>query len=249
MHRFPSKMNALQQLVDFDVSFGSIIDVGTHAEIPELRQVFPHNRHVLFEPASEFFPRIAANYAGLNWELIPVAVSDTDGEGSLRKSSIDGSEISHSKLEASMTPDLALREGDLDVCRVRTVRLDTFFKTRNEPKPYLLKIDVDGFEIPILRGAEGILDDVDCIVIEATMDTFFERFEFIARRGFQLFDIVDQCYYGGVFSQADLVFVSNRLRKSNPRLRPWETESFAWEKWVPVANYETFVPKAEEVQK
>jgi FkbM family methyltransferase len=249
LKRFPSKANALAFLKDIGVRFGAILDVGTHQETPELKQAFPANRHVLFEPTSEFFARIAANYAGLDWELVPVAVSDSDGEGKLRKIAITGGEISHAKLELDATDkqdvapgDLGISRVDLDISSVRTIRLDTFLKQRDEPRPYLLKVDVDGFELRILRGAEGIWSDIDCIIVEATSDTFLERLQFIMTRGFRLFDIVDQCYYAGTVSQVDLIFVSDRLYLSNPRLRPWATQEFTWEKWVPVADYERYLP-------
>lgn len=204
---------------------------------------FPNCRHLLFEPASEFFPRIESNYQGLDWELVPVAVSDVDGLGRLRKIAITGGDISHSKLDFDSTDEEARAAGDLGVFDIPTIRLDTFLTERAEVGPYLLKIDVDGYEMPILRGAEGIWHDVDCIILEATADTFLERLQYVLTRGFHMLDIVDQCYYSGVFSQADLIFVSNRLRDSKPRLRPWQTETFAWEKWVPVANYESYLPK------
>ncbi|MBY0611197.1 MAG: FkbM family methyltransferase [Beijerinckiaceae bacterium] len=241
MFRFPSKTNALAFLNSIGVEFGSILDVGTHAETPELRAAFPTKRHILFEPAEEFFPRIAANYSGLNFELVPVAVSDVDGVGRLRKVAISDNEISHSMLDFSPEnpeADAASPVKTLGRSDIKTIRLDTFMKHRTDPQPYLLKIDVDGYEVPILRGAEGIWDRIDCVIIEATADTFLERFQEVAKHGFHLFDIIETCYYAGVFSQADLVFVSDRLRRANPRLRPWETESFAWEKWVPITSYE-----------
>ncbi len=237
MFRFPSKTNALEFLKEIGVTFGTILDVGTHAETPELKAVFPETKHLLFEPASEFFSKIAANYAGLNTELVPVAVSDSDGQGRLKKIAIDGGEISHSTLVYSSDTEA---EAIIDIS---TIRLDTFLSKRNEHKPYLLKVDVDGFEIPILRGAEGIWSDIDCIIVEATADTFLERLQFIIERNFILIDIVDQCYYAGVFSQVDLIFISKRLQQLNPRLRPWQTEEFGWEKWMPVASYEGHIPR------
>ncbi|POO48792.1 FkbM family methyltransferase [Agrobacterium rosae] len=239
MARFPSKTNALAYMREIGIQFGTILDIGTHAETAELRNAFPNNRHLLFEPAEEFFPKISHNYAGMDYELIPLAVSDIDGIGRLKKTSIDGGDVSHSTLVYAEDADQPM------VIDVKTVRLDTFLTEREEPKPYLLKVDVDGFEVPILRGAERIWQDIDCIIVEATAETMAERLQYIAERGFQLFDIVDQCYYSGVFSQADLIFVSRRLREKNPRLRPWQTEEFNWKKWLPVSDYERLIPGEE----
>lgn len=238
MFRFPSKANALKFLKHAGVEFGTIIDVGTHAETPELRLAFPDKKHVLFEPAEEFFAKIAANYAGMDWELAPVAVSSADGTARLQKFAIDGQEISHSKIQIGCD--------DADLLEVTTVRLDTFFRDRTDPTPYLLKVDVDGFELPILESAEGIWSRIDCVIVEATADTFGERFEIIASKGYKLIDIVDQCYYAGVFSQADLIFVSERAWAANPLLlRPWEAQEFQWSKWVSIASFENFIPRDE----
>lgn len=232
--RFPSKSNALKFLKDVGVDFGTIIDVGTHAETPELRLAFPDKKHLLFEPVEEFFPKIAVNYSGLDWELVPVAVSNCDGTAKLQKIAISGDEISHSKLQSEASSDETLFE-------VPTVRLDTFLASRSDPRPFLLKVDVDGFEIPILQGAEGLWDAIDCVIVEATAETFLERLQFVSSKGFKLIDIVDQCYYSGVFSQADLVMVSERVWRSNDHLRPWTTQEFAWNKWVPIASFENSV--------
>ncbi len=242
MKRFPSKTNVLQFLKSSGVTFGSIIDVGTHAETRELRIAFPELRHVLFEPAPEFFEKIEANYAGMNWVLAPVAVSDTDGTGILQKISVDGGEVTHSKLLAYASQVVGTEAQRLGIVSIPTTRLDTYFKENREPAPFLLKIDVDGFEMPILRGAEGIWDQIDCVIVEATHTTILDRMTYICQKNFHLMDIIDQCYYGGMFSQVDLVFVSERLRQSNAALRPWETLEFSWDKWIPVANYERFLP-------
>jgi FkbM family methyltransferase len=232
--RFPSKSNALHFLKQAGVEFGTIIDVGAHAETPELRLAFPDKKHVLFEPVEEFFPKIAANYAGMSCELVPVAVSDTNGTAKLQKIAISGDEISHSKIQSDVTVE--------NLIDVPTVRLDTFFSGRTDPPPYLLKVDVDGYEIPILMGAEGIWDRIDCVIIEATADTFLERLQFVASKGYKLIDVVDQCYYSGVFSQADLIVVAERVLTRLPKLRPWETQDFHWRKWVPIASFEQFIP-------
>jgi FkbM family methyltransferase len=232
MNRFPSKSNSLHFLKSLGVEIGTVLDVGTHEQTPELRLAFPAQRHILFEPAEEFYPAIAKHYEGLNYELVKAAVSNSDGVGRLKKTAIDGGDVSHSTL---VWGDSA---SDTDVA---TIRLDTFLQARNEPKPYLLKIDVDGFEIPILEGTEGAWGDIDCVIIEATQVTFLERLQFVISRGFRLFDIVDQCYYSGVFSQADLVFVADRVFQRNAALRPWETQEFAWSKWIPVASFESSI--------
>ncbi|MFC1772118.1 FkbM family methyltransferase [Pseudomonadota bacterium] len=47
------------------------------------------------------------------------------------------------------------------------------------PAPCLLKIDVDGHEIPILEGDRETLKNVFVVVIEATAGSFLERANFL----------------------------------------------------------------------
>lgn len=236
MVRFPSKTNTLRFLRDAGVPVKTIIDVGAHEQTIELRQVFPDLRHILFEPAFEFHGALRTNYAGMDYVLVPAALSDQEGTGYLEKRAIcSGDKISH----AIMVDGAG--EGPFET--VPTMRLDNFMNDRNESKPYLLKLDVDGFEMPIMRGSEGIWDDVSCVIVEVTVPSFAERMNFILSKGFRLFDIVDQCYKNDMFWQADLVFIAEKFMQ-NPNLRRCETEKFSWDQWVQVASFQGFVQQS-----
>jgi FkbM family methyltransferase len=235
MVRFPSKTNMLRFLRDAGVPVKTIIDVGAHEETFELRQVFPDLRHILFEPAFEFHDALRTNYAGMDYILVPAALSDQDGTGHLEKRAICSSKISH----AIMVDGAG--EGPFET--VPTMRLDSFMNDRNESKPFLLKLDVDGFEMPIMRGSEAVWDDVSCVIVEVTVASFAERMNFILSKGFRLFDIVDQCYKHDMFWQADLIFVAEKFMQ-NPILRRCETEKFTWDQWVQIASFEEIVQKS-----
>ncbi|MCI0467960.1 MAG: FkbM family methyltransferase [Beijerinckiaceae bacterium] len=233
--RYPAKANTLRFFRAAGLPAGTVIDVGVQEETAELRQAFPDLRHILFEPVAEFHPALHRNYAGMDYVLVPAALSDRDGTEYLHKYAIDGGKISHSTLVDE-------RSGEA-VKTVAAMRLDSFMKGRADPKPYLLKLDVDGLEIEILRGAEGIWDDIGCIIIEANRLNIAERLNFLLSKRFKLFDIVDHCYYHGVFIQVDLVFAAEALM-DNPNLRPWETKKFDWNEWVPAAGFEAAVQRS-----
>jgi FkbM family methyltransferase len=235
MTRFPSKINVLRFLREVGVPVRTVLDVGAHAETIELRQAFPDIRHILFEPAVEFHAALDKNYAGMDYLVVPLALSDQNGQGSLRKIAIDGGAVSHSML---VDPN---EDGPTE--KVQTMRLDSFMKCRDDPKPYLLKIDVDGYEISIMRGSEGILPHVSCLIVEAPINTLAERLNFVLSKGFQLFDFVDQCYYFGVMSQVDMIFLSEEALQL-PELRPWQTKKFDWKGWLPIANFEDAIQRA-----
>jgi FkbM family methyltransferase len=224
----------LHFLREAHVPVGTVIDVGAHEQTVELREQFPDLRHILFEPVTEFHDALRRNYVGMDYVLVSAALSNQEGTGQLSKIRIDGGQISHSSLTG--------KAGNGETEAVTTLRLDTFMKSRDDPKPYLLKLDVDGFEIPIMQGTEGIWDDISCVIVEATLDSFAERMNYVLSKGFKLFDIVDQCYYYNMFSQADLVFLAERLM-DNPNLRPWQTKTFTWKEWVPVASFEGIIQR------
>ena len=61
--------------------------------------------------------------------------------------------------------------------------------------PAFIKLDVEGAEMDVLRGAEATLRDTAGLLIESQVRTlpgpqFLEIYQFLAARGLSLFDIV-----------------------------------------------------------
>ena len=86
-----------------------------------------------------------------------------------------------------------------------------------------LKIDVQGYELEVLKGAEGILGSVEVILTEVNHTELFkgvplaaDLIGWIAERGFALHDICDftRRPRDGALWQSDMIFVrhSSRLR-------------------------------------
>jgi hypothetical protein len=50
------------------------------------------------------------------------------------------------------------------ICRVRTI--GSLLAEKNLPGPYLLKFDTHGYEIPILAGCRGVLENTAAIIME-----------------------------------------------------------------------------------
>ena len=57
---------------------------------------------------------------------------------------------------------------------VKLVRLDTLFKGRQFERPTLLKLDVQGYEPAAMRGAAGILDQIDYVLMETSFRPLYE---------------------------------------------------------------------------
>jgi FkbM family methyltransferase len=204
------------------VPVATVLDVGVQRATGSLIEVFPDVPHLLFEPVTAFYPDIRQNYRTIRHEIVEVAVSDTDGEGRIESAMIDGKEVSHAWLSA--------KGGE----KVKLARLDTIVPQSGYKGPYLLKIDVDGADVParIIEGAAGIMDQVSCVVSEMVTARFLDLAKRIERHGFVLWDIVESCYYDGVLYQCDAIFVRKDLVDATPELKPFKFREFDPKKWT-----------------
>lgn len=204
--RRPLKVDSFRKLRALGVPIESVVDVGILTGTGELMTVFKDKKQYLIEPIVEFNETIRTNYdkGGVTYELINVAVSDADGTMNMETSTvIPGRPISHARL-TDKTSGATIR-------KVPVRRLDTLLPEHAVPRPFLLKIDVDGAELQILEGARGILADANVVVIEANIRNFIERATALKALGFELFDIVDPCYYDDRLRQFDLVFLNSAM--------------------------------------
>ena len=102
-----------------------------------------------------------------NVELIRTAISDHQGEGILHLKSFDGHH-SLGDIGASST---------VGTMPVPVTTLDCFAETRGINQVSLLKIDVEGFEPEVLRGARGLLSAraIDLILFECSPRFYRQR--------------------------------------------------------------------------
>ncbi|MCW5725537.1 MAG: FkbM family methyltransferase [Maricaulaceae bacterium] len=202
--RQPTKHDALEALKRIGAPVGAVLDVGVKDGTPALLRAYPDRMHLLMEPVTEWNAAIAALYArhGAKHEIVNAAISSRDGDTALRLT-YAGGEISH----AHMVDEGGAGPG-LRTVPMRT--LDSVMRGRALPRPYLLKIDIDGEEMQVIRGAERTLQDCSIVIVETLVDNMAERIGVLDAAGFQVFDIVDLCYYGGRLAQADFVLLNRR---------------------------------------
>jgi hypothetical protein len=139
-------------------------------------------------------------------------VSDADGEIDLAVTSlIEGMPITHSTIVVAGPDPERAHAPQRTTRRVPMISLDPFMSRRSDAGPFLLKVDIDGHELKVLKGAEQFLARCAAVVIELHTTDFFERSAFLLDRRFRLFDIVDLCYYDERLSQVDGVFFNPRI--------------------------------------
>jgi FkbM family methyltransferase len=204
--RSPDKIQTLSLLRDRGVPVGTILDVGVCHGTPELMDIWPDTKHVLFEPVQEFEKTISAAYRNINHELHLVAVGDSPGSVGLRVASVlPGMEISHS----SMTNNMESSDDNIRI--ISKVSLDSFLSNKSYESPYLLKIDIDGQELKVISGASQTLKNCSVVIVECQSLQLVQRISAIQAAGFVLFDLCEPCYYDKMFWQCDAVFIKSEI--------------------------------------
>lgn len=195
----------------------TVIDVGVGYGTPWLMAGFPDAHTVLVEPNEGFRPHIDRLMAHRRGEVHYIAAGPAADEAVMTLNVLKPTSSTMSTASDIQKAEFA-RRGWERTTREVTVpvrRLDSL-GWQSWPKPFLLKIDSEGFELQVLAGAGDMLGAVQCIIAEVSIA---ERYaggysfsDFVAALdsyGFQLFDITDMLQFGrtGRLSTIDAAFV------------------------------------------
>lgn len=222
--RGPDKNQSLRILRERGIPVGTVIDVGVCHCTPELMTVWPDRKHMLFEPVAEFADKIAHHYRNIAHELQSVAVGDQSGTIGLKvRSALPGMAVSHSGMtDAGTGSDSAIRT-------VPKITLDEFLPGRGLEEPYLLKIDIDGQELQVLKGATETMKKCSIVIIECQGSQLVPRISAVQAAGFTLFDLAEPCYYDKVFWQCDAIFVRKDIAAEKFRQLKGKVEAGMYE--------------------
>jgi FkbM family methyltransferase len=131
-------------------------DVGANIGLYTEKFLAKGARVVCFEPAPSALEILRAKFAA---ELagpviiVPVALSDTCGTAPM---STDG---------ASPTNQLRMGASDKGLVEVSIMRADDLIRNQGVPPPTVIKIDVEGYELEVLRGFGDLLDSRDLLAV------------------------------------------------------------------------------------
>lgn len=217
----PSKRNLLQRLKALELPISEIVDVGVREKTGELLEAFPEHLHHLFEPVSAFFPDLKRNYAKVPHVLYPMALSDRNETKYLSVTSLLRNGVAtHSRIVDQSTKVDGLEVISCEQLQVR--RFDSIGAATQTD--FLLKVDVDGPDLEVLKGFGAKLSMASVVVIEATVWNWLQRAAYLEKNGFQLLDVIDLVYYGDAVYQFDLAFIRRNLvtNRVNPPISLFE---------------------------
>ena len=179
----------------------------------------PQAQIYAFEPAPESFVRASELYgADPRVHLFQKGVGAETGELSLNV--LADSQVSNSFLTPRQETweSIEYKTGDISTRPVSVTTLDTFCAERGISGAYLLKIDVQGYELEVLKGAVGILPRIDYVFVESGIQRLYEGapsfadiFLFLEKQGFHLMHLRSWHRGNRVLVETDMIFRRNDL--------------------------------------
>jgi FkbM family methyltransferase len=177
---------------------GTVLDVGANEGqfVKVARALFPHAPILAFEPN----PHLARSLDGLlsasgSGALLPIACGREPGMRPLylTKFSPSASLLQPTDVRIPDYPTAEIGE----TIQVKVERLDDVVRASALARsPYLLKLDVQGFELEVLHGATSILQEIAVILCEVNAEDFYtgqagfeQIYRFLREHGFKLVDI------------------------------------------------------------
>lgn len=221
---------ALMNMASLGYRPATVFDVGAAIGTPALYAPFPDAHHVLVEPLVECEPRLRAVAAELQRADVFIGTAGT----------------SHGTVTLNVHPDPTgsslLVEGEgahvNGIPRaVQQETLDGLASRFGTAPPYFIKLDTQGSELDVLRGAEEtVLPSTTGILVETSLFAFFQGgplardvIEYLTARGFVLYDVVDLQYrpLDGAMSQLDFLFVrdTDELRRHHHFASPQQRQA------------------------
>lgn len=188
---------------------GGIFDVGVGSGTPEIYDTFPGVPLMLVEPVPDFEPVLKELARVYGAEYVLAAAGDRSGTTMLH---FHTDNLDSSSLLREIEGELV----DGQAHEVRMVTLDELARARRLPKPYLVKVDVQGSELQVLDGASKVLADTELVILETTLFAVFiggpqlyDVLRYMKDRGFVAYDVFGPFYrpLDMALGQIDIAFV------------------------------------------
>jgi FkbM family methyltransferase len=180
------------------------------------KKVFPKAQVIMIEPQEDkkpFLVRVQNEFPG-TVEYIRCLLGDSPKDV-----------VTFFEMESgsSVLEEMTLHPRRVVSLQMKT--LDGILSEKNIADGIFLKLDVQGFEIEVLKGAEKTMQKADLILLETSLlrcnrsaPLFSEVIQFMKDRGFLAYDICNlQRWRDNILLQADIFFVkeNSAFRKSD----------------------------------
>lgn len=201
------------------MQLGTVIDVGANAGqfAKSVRAAMPAVQIISFEPIPAEYKKLNQAFAGDgNFTSYQCALGDETGTVAFQENEFSpaSSIIETTGLQKEYYPVT----GTTKLIEVEIARLDDKLKSSRLRKQVFLKIDVQGYEDRVIRGATELLRDVSVVYVECSFRQFYKDqplfqdiYDLLRQQGFEFRGIGDQLKAGKNAEpvQIDALFVKN----------------------------------------
>lgn len=215
----PTKEEKFKWISDLNIS--SVLDIGAHEGKTAIQflDIFPKANIYSFEPIPECYEKLAIKTKGNSRiQTFNFAVGDSNGKVTFHQSTYSPSSsiLPMAKAHEDAFP---FTEGGKKV-EVELITLDSFYLKNKLESPLALKIDVQGFEWQVLKGASLVLEKAKLLLIETSFvelykdQKFFDEiYTYLINLGFSYAGSFDQLFdpNNGLPIQQDAIFLNTKL--------------------------------------
>jgi FkbM family methyltransferase len=154
-------------------------------------------------------PRVKINQAGIG-----------EHDGVMELYMLDASEVSNSFLPPlkETWAEVKFETGGISQKKVPIMTIDNYCAKEGISRVYLMKIDVQGYELKVLEGASHVLTSTGFVFVEAGIQPFYEGapvftdvYSFLAKHGFHLMGM--RAWHRGNYRlmETDMLFRRNQI--------------------------------------
>ena len=185
-----------------------ISDIGAYEGkwTEEVLEIFPLARYYLFE-AQKSKERILKKQSSQHHNVF-YSIGLLGAE--------DGKEIAFNEYETASSVLSEHFSTEASVTKKKLQTFDSVLRENKWPYPDFIKIDTQGYELEILKGATGALINAEVVLLEVSfidvyknMPLVKEVIDFMEAKGFQVYDICSLLLrpYDKALFQSDIIFV------------------------------------------
>lgn len=179
---------APKYLRDMGFDVATVFDVGVNKGTPGLYKSFPKAKIVLIDPRKESIDATKREFSRYKFISEVCAAGNNPGTASLTIPDRGG--------RSSIPERAPLTAGAIsEIIEVPVKRIDDIVRERKLSGPFGLKIDTEGYEIEVMKGAEETLKEAQFVIAETSVKRrfvdgyrFSDLIVFMRDHGFELLD-------------------------------------------------------------
>jgi FkbM family methyltransferase len=179
----------LTTIIDVGANSGQFTKVATH--------LYPQAQIHTFEPLPDLYPIIKKKFStNPNIKTYNIALGNEDGTILFNKNKFGHTS---SVLEISQENiHFTRKDNELEQIRVEIKKLDSLVLPIDKANLSLLKLDVQGYELEVLKGADETIKAIGYIIIEANLEELYSNQpsftimnNYLQNKGFELMGMLD----------------------------------------------------------